>query len=191
MLNEELKHNIKDAIRENVTIVTPPDDVISAVDSLSDEQLEALKAHIAAREATKRRRHRQNPMNRHPVHRHPVIRHPTRRPRTEGRQHMTEKEQQPVTPEIPTEAADKPESDNPPKTSAAAVKIRRSGSGQSPRIASACAKLWTWCASMTSCTASRRKNSAPSSRILARRSSSWGKSSPCGRIFCRGTTARR
>ena len=53
MLNEELKHNIKDAIRENVTIVTPPDDVISAVDSLSDEQLEALKAHIAAREAAK------------------------------------------------------------------------------------------------------------------------------------------
>ena len=53
-LNEELKHNIKDAIRENVTIVTPPDDVISAVDSLSDEQLEALKAHIAAREATKK-----------------------------------------------------------------------------------------------------------------------------------------
>ena len=46
--------NIKDAIRENVTIVTPPDDVISAVDSLSDEQLEALKAHIAAREATKK-----------------------------------------------------------------------------------------------------------------------------------------
>ena len=44
VLNEELKHNIKDAIRENVTIVTPPDDVISAVDSLSDEQLEALKA---------------------------------------------------------------------------------------------------------------------------------------------------
>ena len=54
VLNEELKHNIKDAIRENVTIVTPPDDVISAVDSLSDEQLEALKAHIAAREATKK-----------------------------------------------------------------------------------------------------------------------------------------
>ena len=55
VLNEELKHNIKDAIRENVTIVTPPDDVISAVDSLSDEQLEALKAHIAAREATKKK----------------------------------------------------------------------------------------------------------------------------------------
>ena len=53
VLNEVLKHNIKDAIRENVTIVTPPDDVISAVDSLSDEQLEALKAHIAAREAAK------------------------------------------------------------------------------------------------------------------------------------------
>ena len=28
--------------------------MISAVDSLSDEQLEALKAHIAAREATKK-----------------------------------------------------------------------------------------------------------------------------------------
>lgn len=53
VLNEELKHNIKDAIRDNVTIVTPPDDVMSAVDSLSDEQLEALKAHIAAREAAK------------------------------------------------------------------------------------------------------------------------------------------
>lgn len=53
VLNEELKNNIKDAMRENVTIVTPPDDVISAVDSLSDEQLEALKAHIAAREAAK------------------------------------------------------------------------------------------------------------------------------------------
>ena len=67
VLNEELKHNIKDAIRENVTlhVVTPEetcgesddenaDDtagfVLDAVDSLSDEQLAALKARIAERE---------------------------------------------------------------------------------------------------------------------------------------------
>lgn len=40
---------------------------------------------------------------------------------------MTEKEQQPVTPEIPTEAADKPESDNPPKNE------RRRGENQAER----------------------------------------------------------
>lgn len=59
VLNEELKHNIKDAIRENVTlhVVTPEetcgeendeeesaddtaDFVMNAVDSLNDEQLE-------------------------------------------------------------------------------------------------------------------------------------------------------
>ena len=67
VLNEELKHNIKDAIRENVTlhVVTPEDDrgeadgdetddtadfVLDAVDSLTDEQLSALKARIAERE---------------------------------------------------------------------------------------------------------------------------------------------
>ena len=67
MLNEELKHNIKDAIRENVTlhVVTPEDNrgeadgdetddtadfVLDAVDSLTDEQLSALKARIAERE---------------------------------------------------------------------------------------------------------------------------------------------
>ena len=69
VLNEELKHNIKDAIRENVTlhVVTPEetcgeendeeesaDDtanfVMDAVDSLNDEQLAALKARIAERE---------------------------------------------------------------------------------------------------------------------------------------------
>ena len=64
VLNEELKHNIKDAIRENVTlhVVTPEDNrgeadgdetddtadfVLDAVDSLTDEQLSAL---IAERE---------------------------------------------------------------------------------------------------------------------------------------------
>ena len=67
VLNEELKHNIKDAIRENVTlhVVTPEeacgeedeenaddtaDFVLDAVDSLTDEQLSALKARIAERE---------------------------------------------------------------------------------------------------------------------------------------------
>ena len=67
VLNEELKHTIKDAIRENVTlhVVTPEDNrgeadgdetddtadfVLDAVDSLTDEQLSALKARIAERE---------------------------------------------------------------------------------------------------------------------------------------------
>ena len=70
VLNEELKHDIKDAIRENVTlhVVTPEeteddeeeageeetDDtaefVLDAVDTLTDEQLAALKARIAERE---------------------------------------------------------------------------------------------------------------------------------------------
>ena len=67
VLNEELKHNIKGAIRENVTlhVVTPEeaygeedeenaddtaDFVLDAVDSLTDEQLSALKARIAERE---------------------------------------------------------------------------------------------------------------------------------------------
>ena len=70
VLNEELKHNNKDAIRENVTlhVVTPEeaygeeddgeeentddtaDFVMDAVDSLTDEQLAALKARIAERE---------------------------------------------------------------------------------------------------------------------------------------------
>ena len=47
VLNEELKHNIKDAIRENVTlhVVTPEDNRGEA-----DEQLSALKARIAERE---------------------------------------------------------------------------------------------------------------------------------------------
>ena len=69
VLNEELKHNIKDAIRENVTLhVVRPEEtcgeendeeesaddtadfVMDAVDSLNDEQLAALKARIAERE---------------------------------------------------------------------------------------------------------------------------------------------
>ena len=73
VLNEELKHNIKDAIRDNVTlhIVTdeddeekpedgrdeseaaPQDDLMDAVDSMDDEQLTALKARIQAAEAAR------------------------------------------------------------------------------------------------------------------------------------------
>lgn len=73
VLNEELKHNIKDAIRDNVTlhIVTdeddeekpedgrdeseaaPQGDLMDAVDSMDDEQLTALKARIQAAEAAR------------------------------------------------------------------------------------------------------------------------------------------
>ena len=71
VLNEELKHNIKDAIRDNVTlhIVTdedkepeedetegeaaPQGDLMDAVDGMDDEQLAALKARIEAAEAAR------------------------------------------------------------------------------------------------------------------------------------------
>ena len=73
VLNEELKHNIKDAIRDNVTlhIVTdeddeekpedggdeseaaPQGDLMDPVDSMDDEQLTALKARIQAAEAAR------------------------------------------------------------------------------------------------------------------------------------------
>ena len=73
VLNEELKHNIKDAIRDNVTlhIVTdeddeekpedggdeseavPQGDLMDAGDSMDDEQLTALKARIQAAEAAR------------------------------------------------------------------------------------------------------------------------------------------
>ena len=57
VLNEELKHNIKDAIREDNRGEADGDEtddtadfVLDAVDSLTDEQLSALKARIAERE---------------------------------------------------------------------------------------------------------------------------------------------
>lgn len=62
VLNEELKHNIKDAIRDNVTlhIVTdeeskdaPQGDLMDAVDDMDDEQLAALKARIEAAKAAR------------------------------------------------------------------------------------------------------------------------------------------
>ena len=45
VLNEELKHNISEAIRENVnvTVVKPESDLMDAVDGMDAEQLSALK----------------------------------------------------------------------------------------------------------------------------------------------------
>ena len=71
VLNEELKHNIKEAIRDNVTLHVVPDneekpetpeeegetpahdDLMDAVDGMNDEQLAALKARIQAAEAAR------------------------------------------------------------------------------------------------------------------------------------------
>lgn len=55
VLNEELKHNIKDAIRENVTVNVVTDDMLDAVDDMDDEQLAALKERIAKAEAARNR----------------------------------------------------------------------------------------------------------------------------------------
>ena len=50
VLNEELKRNVKEAIRDNVTVhvVTPSDDLMSAVDDMDEESLAALKERIRA-----------------------------------------------------------------------------------------------------------------------------------------------
>ena len=53
VLNEELKHNIKDAIRENVTVNVVTDDMLDAVDDMDDEQLAALTERIAKAEAAR------------------------------------------------------------------------------------------------------------------------------------------
>lgn len=52
VLNEELKHNIKEAIKENVTVnVSSPDDALmNSVDTMDEDQLAALKARIQAAE---------------------------------------------------------------------------------------------------------------------------------------------
>ena len=56
VLNEELKHNIKEAIRENVqvNVVEEPDDLMDAVDAMDDTQLEALKQRIQAAEQARK-----------------------------------------------------------------------------------------------------------------------------------------
>lgn len=51
VLNEELKHNLKDAIRDNVTVNVVRPDVMDAVDNMTGAELEALKARIHAAEA--------------------------------------------------------------------------------------------------------------------------------------------
>ena len=56
VLNEELKRNVKEAIRDNVTVhvVTPSDDLMSAVDDMDDESLAALKERIRAAEEARK-----------------------------------------------------------------------------------------------------------------------------------------
>ena len=51
VLNEELKHNLKDAIRDNVTVNVVTDDLLEAVDGMDAAQLEVLKQRIAQAEA--------------------------------------------------------------------------------------------------------------------------------------------
>ena len=48
VLNEELKHNLRDAILENVTVnvLDMSEDIMSSVKDMDDEQLEALKQCI-------------------------------------------------------------------------------------------------------------------------------------------------
>ena len=48
VLNEELKHNLSEAIRENVTVnvLDMSEDIMSSVKDMDDEQLEALKQCI-------------------------------------------------------------------------------------------------------------------------------------------------
>ena len=63
VLNEELKRNLKENVRENVEtvkqsvkdnvrvhVIYPEDDLMNVVDGMDEEQLAALKEHIAARE---------------------------------------------------------------------------------------------------------------------------------------------
>ena len=56
VLNEELKRNVKEAIRDNVTVhvVTPSDDLMSAVDDMDDDALAALKERIRAAEEARK-----------------------------------------------------------------------------------------------------------------------------------------
>ena len=48
VLNEELKHNLRESIRENVTVnvLDMSEDIMSSVKDMDDEQLEALKQCI-------------------------------------------------------------------------------------------------------------------------------------------------
>lgn len=56
VLNEELKHNLREAIRENVTVnvLDMSEDIMSSVKDMDDEQLEALKQCIRDAEQTRK-----------------------------------------------------------------------------------------------------------------------------------------
>lgn len=56
VLNEELKHNIKEAIIDNVKVdvTCESDDLMDAVDHMDDDQLEALKRRIADMEQSRK-----------------------------------------------------------------------------------------------------------------------------------------
>ena len=55
VLNEELKHNLKQTVKNNVNVkvkVTTPEELSELLDKMTTEQLEALKAQIKAKEST-------------------------------------------------------------------------------------------------------------------------------------------
>lgn len=55
VLNEELKHNLKQTVKNNVNVkvkVTTPEELRELLDKMTPEQLEALKAQIKEKEST-------------------------------------------------------------------------------------------------------------------------------------------
>lgn len=55
VLNEELKHNLKQTVKNNVNVkvkVTTPEELSELLDKMTQEQLEALKAQIKEKEST-------------------------------------------------------------------------------------------------------------------------------------------
>ena len=55
VLNEELRHNVKQAVKDNVTVVTSatPEDLMNSVSSMNDEQLKELKKRIKTAETAR------------------------------------------------------------------------------------------------------------------------------------------
>ena len=56
VLNEELKHNIKKTVKENVNVsvkASTPDELSELLDKMTPEQLEVLKAQLAKMEEPK------------------------------------------------------------------------------------------------------------------------------------------
>ena len=51
VLNEELKHNLKQTVKNNVKVTTP-EELSELLDKMTPEQLEALKAQIKEKEST-------------------------------------------------------------------------------------------------------------------------------------------